>query len=67
MTDYGAGQFTVTFYRELFERENVGIAFQEARHAALRALDADGDLAAFGAILYGDAASSHRRDLAMAA
>jgi CHAT domain-containing protein len=67
VTDTGAGQFTSGFYRTLFERENVGIAFQEARRHALGALEADGDLAAYSAILYGDAASSHRRDLAMAA
>ena len=67
VTDAGAAHFTGTFYRALFERENVGIAFRSARQAAVAALEADGDLAAFGAILYGDAASSHRRDLAMAA
>lgn len=67
VTDSGAAQFTASFYRTLFERENVGIAFQQARRAALAALEAEGDLAAHSAILYGDAASSHRRDLAMAA
>lgn len=67
VTDTGAAQFTASFYRTLFERENVGLAFLAARLAALEALEADGDLAAYGAILYGDAASSHRRDLAMAA
>lgn len=67
VSDTGAAGFTGTFYRTLFERENVGIAFQAARRSAVAALEADGDLAAYSAILYGDAASSHRRDLAMAA
>ncbi|MFI5293119.1 MAG: CHAT domain-containing protein, partial [Candidatus Limnocylindrales bacterium] len=67
VTDTGAAGFADRFYRTLFERENVGIAFQEARDAARGALDDDGDLTAYGAILYGDAASSHRRDLAKAA
>ena len=67
VSDAGAAQFTATFYHALFQRENVGLAFQAARHAAVRALDGDGDLTTYSAILYGDAASSHRRDIAMAA
>jgi CHAT domain-containing protein len=67
VTDAGAGIFTKTFYRTLLERENVGLAFLEARQRALRELWEFGDLTGYSAILYGDAASKHRRDLAMAA
>jgi hypothetical protein len=65
VTDAGAGLFTNTFYRALFERENVGLAFLEARQRANRELGEVGDLTGCSAILYGDAASAHRQDLAM--
>ncbi len=67
VTDVGAARFTAVFYRTLFERENVGLAFLEARRDAVAALEADGDLTGYSAILFGDAASKHRRDLATAA
>jgi hypothetical protein len=64
----GASLFAKTFYRALFWRENVGIAFLEARKRVAEELPSEiGDLTAYSAILYGDAASKHRRDLAMAA
>jgi CHAT domain-containing protein len=66
VTDAGAGIFTKTFYHTLFWRENVGLAFLEARKRAVQELDEVADLTGYSAILYGDAASKHRRDLAMA-
>ena len=67
VSDEGANRFATTFYRSLFTRENVGLAFQDARNAALATYDDGADLTAFGAVLFGDAASQHRRDLASAA
>ena len=66
VTEAGAVIFARTFYLHLFMRENVGLAFLEARQQAKRELSDVGDLAAYSAILYGDAASKHRRDLAEA-
>lgn len=68
VSSVGARIFAETFYQALFWRENVGIAFLEARNRVTEELPSDiGDLTAYSAILYGDAASKHRRDLAMAA
>jgi CHAT domain-containing protein len=67
VTEAGAGIFARTFYQHLFLRENVGLAFLEARRRAIQELGEVGDLTGYSAILYGDAASKHRRDLAMAA
>lgn len=66
VTETGASLFTKAFYRTLFERENVGIAFLEARKYVVRELGEVVDLTGYSAVLYGDAASKHRRDLAMA-
>lgn len=66
VSDVGAGLVAGTFYAALFERENVGIAVLEARRAAAAQLHEELDLAAYSFVLYGDAASKHRRDLAMA-
>jgi hypothetical protein len=66
VTDAGAGILARTFYEALFTLENVGLAFLEARRHVWSELEEVGDLAAYGAILFGDAASQHRRDLAMA-
>lgn len=66
VTDSGASLFAKAFYKTLFERENVGIAFLEARKYVVRELGEVGDLTGFSAVLYGDAASAHRRDLAKA-
>lgn len=63
VTDTGAGLFTEAFYRNLFIRENVGIAFLEARKYVIRELGEVGDLTGFSAVLFGDAASAHRRDV----
>jgi CHAT domain len=63
VTDAGAGLFARQFYRTLFERENVGLAFLDARREVTREV---GDLTGLSAVFYGDAASEHRRDLAMA-
>jgi CHAT domain-containing protein len=67
VTEAGASIFAPTFYESLFVRENVGLAFLMARRRAIGELAEVGDLAGYSAILYGDAASKHRRDLAMAA
>jgi hypothetical protein len=66
VTETGASLFTKAFYRTLFQRENVGLAFLEARKYVVRELGEVGDLTGFSAVLFGDAASKHRRDLAMA-
>lgn len=65
VTDFGATLFTKTFYRSLFECENVGLAFMKARRTAIMKLSALGDLTGFSAVLFGDAASAHRQDLAL--
>jgi hypothetical protein len=67
VTDAGAALFTRTFYEQLFLRQNVGLAFLGARQRAVAALGEFGDLAGYGAVLFGDAASKHRRDLHTAA
>ena len=66
VSEAGAGLFARQFYCTLFERENVGLAFLEARRMASRELGEAGDLTGLSAVLYGDAASEHRRDLAKA-
>lgn len=66
VTEAGAGIFATTFYDQLFQRENVGLAFLAARNRVMHDLGEVGDLTGFSAILYGDAASKHRRDLLMA-
>lgn len=66
VSDEGAGLVAGTFYETLFLRENVGLAVLEARRAAASQLRESLDLAAYSFVLYGDAASKHRRDLAMA-
>jgi hypothetical protein len=66
VTETGASLFTKAFYRNLFQCENVGIAFLEARRYVARELGEVGDLTGYSAVLFGDAASKHRRDLAMA-
>ncbi len=35
VTETGAGIYATTFYRSLFERENVGLAFLEARQRVI--------------------------------
>jgi len=67
VTDDGAYRFTETFYPALFGMENVGLAFQEARKRTVWELAQAGDLSGFSAVLFGDAASGKRRDLATAA
>lgn len=66
VSDEGAGLVAGTFYEALFQRENVGLAVLEARRAAAAQLGDSLDLAAYSFVLYGDAASKHRRDLATA-
>lgn len=66
-SDAGLACVTDTFYRALFELQNVGAAAQAARVRAGRSLDPAADATGLGFLLYGDAASAHRRDLATAA
>lgn len=67
VTDVGAALFTRTFYEALFLRENVGLAFLEARNRVQNELGEVGDLTGYSAVLFGDAASEHRKDLYMMA
>lgn len=67
VSEEGAAAFAQTFYRSLFMRENVGLAFLEARRRLSQLHEQSGDLTVFSAVLYGDAGSAHRQDLAMAA
>lgn len=64
VTDAGAQRFAGTFYDALFSLENVGLAFLEARQQVAWELRDAGDLTAYGAVLFGDAASGKRPDLA---
>jgi hypothetical protein len=65
VTDTGAGLFTKAFYHDLFRSENVGLAFLAARKYVINELGEVGDLTGFSAVLFGDAASKHRRDVVM--
>lgn len=67
VSDVGGALFSETFYKELFMVENVGLAFLHARQRTASAFLPSGDLTGLHAILFGDAASAHRRDLAVAA
>lgn len=64
VTDTGAEQFAGIFYDALFGMENVGLAFLEARQRLIYDLGSAGDLTGYSAVLYGDAASGKRPDLA---
>ena len=64
VSDAGAALFSETFYKALFTLQNVGLAFLEARRRTVWVLANSGDLTGQQAILIGDAASAHRRDLA---
>ena len=64
VTDSGAEQFAATFYDALLGMENVGLAFQEARRSVTWSLGQSGDLTGYSAVLFGDAASGKRPDLA---
>jgi hypothetical protein len=67
VTEAGASTFVGAFYDALFGLENVGLAFLQARRQAIADLGELGDLTGYSAVLFGDAASKHRRDLASAA
>jgi CHAT domain-containing protein len=66
VTEAGASTFVGAFYDALFGLENVGLAFLRARNLAITDLGELGDLTGYSAVLFGDAASKHRRDLALA-
>lgn len=60
----GAREFVRMFYQGLVTWENLGIAFKKARQGtALDPFGSEGDLTGLNAVLYGDAASSHRPDI----
>jgi hypothetical protein len=66
VTEDGAALFANTFYEVLCNVKNVGKALLEARMKALQDLSPKGDFTGYSAILYGDAATKERRDLASA-
>jgi len=61
-----ARTFATVFYGQLLARANVGTAVLEARQALRASFVDTGDLAAVGAVFFGDAGSAERRDLAQA-
>lgn len=66
VTMRAAPVFTGVFYSSLFRVANVGEAFRSARQKVIGDFEPLGDLSGGGAVLYGDAATGRRRDLAMA-
>lgn len=66
VTEDGAAKFTEVFYTGIFELENVGYAFMEARRSVKWEFDEVGDLTVYSAVFYGDAASGERPNLATA-
>jgi hypothetical protein len=64
VSDAGAALFSESFYKALFTVQNVGLAFLQARQRTMWVMAKTGDLTGHQAILIGDAASAHRRDLA---
>ncbi len=66
VTEDGAALFANTFYDVLCTVKNVGRAVLEARQLTLEELGPKGDFTGYSAILYGDAATKERRDLASA-
>jgi hypothetical protein len=61
-----ARAFTQVFYGSLSVVGNVGEAFRAAREHVIGEFEPQGDLSGGGAVLYGDAATGERRDLAKA-
>jgi hypothetical protein len=65
--DQAAADFAGTFYDSLFRTVNAGAAVVDARRAVRGRFEESADLAAFGAVFFGDAgAAADRRDLAQA-
>ena len=65
--DRAAADFSGAFYATLFRSVNAGVAVLDARRAVRARYDESADLAAFGAVFFGDAGSeAERRDLAQA-
>jgi hypothetical protein len=67
VTDEGSCRFSETFYPALFGMENVGPGTSRSHKRTVWDLAQAGDLSGFSAVLFGDAASGKRRDLAKAA
>ena len=65
--DLAAARFANAFYRSLFRHQNIGLGLRAARAAEDEATEAEDLWPQMGAVLYGDAASAHRRDLTVAA
>ncbi len=66
--DRAAADFAGCFYRTLFRDVDAGLAVLDARRAVRPLFDDGVDLAAFGAVFFGDVGSEQdRRDLAKAA
>jgi len=63
VTDTGASLFAKTFYGSLLSVQNVGLALLHARKKTISQLGQKGDLTGYSCVLFGDAASKHRRDL----
>ena len=62
--DRAAADFAGCFYDTLFRDVNAGLAVLDARRAVRARYDESVDLAAFGAVFFGDVGSEHaRRDL----
>lgn len=61
-----ATEFACTFYDQLMATGTVGEAFRSARTHTVSTFADSGDLSGSGAILYGDAATGERRNLAAA-
>ncbi|MET0326984.1 MAG: CHAT domain-containing protein [Ilumatobacteraceae bacterium] len=66
--DVAAAEFAACFYDTLFADVDAGAAVLAARRAVRGRFDESADLAAFGAVFFGDAGHAHedRRDLAQA-
>ena len=58
--------FAGTFYGQMRNTGNVGEAFRRAREEVVAEFEPGGDLSGVGAVLFGDAATGQRRDLALA-
>jgi len=59
--DRAAAEFAGAFYDTLFVEVNAGLAVLDARRAVRPRYDHDVDLAAFGAVFFGDVGSEHER------
>lgn len=61
-----AAKFFGVFYPEIFQLENVGLAFLSARNALKEAFDEFADLTCYNAVFYGDSGSGNRKNIVTA-